>query len=117
MPVVFFRSDFKFRNKSFIINLKECTFFEKKGLIWNTRYYFYNLKNPFPLRIKTEYLEPKVDSEFLNIQLENKVARDLNRLGDRGLLSLLTPRNIIIGLVGLFILWLVGSGNWRNIIN
>lgn len=100
------KPNFKYDNKSFIVDLQKGTYFKLRGLIWDTRYYHYQIDNPHPFSLEKDgKFKPAIDSDMLNIQLESKVARDLNRLGDKKLSDLLTPRNLIIGAVILIFLW------------
>lgn len=102
-------------NKSFLIDLSNGFYFQKKGFIRNVRYYFYDVNHPHPLLRNNKKIESYIDSEMLNIQLENKVARDLNRLGDKKFSDLLTPKNIIFGLIILVAIWLLATGKLSNI--
>lgn len=101
--------------RTYVIDLKNGSYFQLKGLIWDTRYYQYDINSPFPYslkREKTRMINPLgeqatqvIDSENLNIQLESKVARDLNRHNDKGLGDLFTLRNGMILLAGLALLY------------
>ena len=115
IPVIHKRDHFNFGQKSFVIDLKNCSYFDKWGLIWNTRYYFYNLENLFPLKIE-QSINPQIDSDFLNVQLENKVARDLSRTGGNFLQNLLSPRNIIIGVILAFVIYVLATGQWKKLL-
>jgi hypothetical protein len=100
---------FKYKNKSFNVIEDEATITEIKGL-WHDRYYYhYNINNPNPMRLK-KVAEPIINSDIYNVQLETKVARDLNDLAKTGLSALLTPRNIIIAIViiGILVYLLTG---------
>lgn len=102
--------NFKDGKRSYIIDLKQSSYFELRGVIWNTRYYSYQLNNPMPMLLNKKH-EPIINTELLNIQLENKVARDLNRVGDNKLSELFTPRNMIYLGIGLLAIWFFWSGH------
>lgn len=87
---------FTWGKKSFAIDTLNASYFVVNRILWETRYYQYNDKNPHPYRMDKKG-EPALNTELLNVQLENKVARDLNRMSENRFSGLLTPRNIMIG--------------------
>lgn len=124
IPSLFFKKTFNFGKRTYAVDLKPLNengyliTFKKWGLFWNTQYYIYDLNHVFPLRVRNPNYRgviPPVDTEFLNIQMENKVARDLNRMGDSRLMQFLTTKNVVIGLAILFGAYLLFSGAWRNL--
>jgi hypothetical protein len=60
--------------------------------------YYYQIGNPDPLDVKT-VIKPLMNADDYNVQLESKILRELNKVRIGGLAALLTPRNIIIGLI------------------
>jgi len=95
--------------RKFNIILQNTTAFEKFGILWNTKYYFYNINNPNPL-VLNKKLEPILNSKIYNVMLETKVARDLNDLTKSTLSQLMTPKNIIIVLAILGAVYYFSSG-------
>ena len=122
IPTIFFKKNFKYKDRSFIIDLKVknddgylCSF-KRWGLIWNTIYTIYDVNHALPLRIDDKKLKPPLlDTDFLNIMFENKTARDLNNLSESKLKKIFSARNIIIGSIVLFILYLFFTGNYKTL--
>lgn len=57
--------------------------------------YNYTQGNPDPLAVRP-ILEPLMNADDYNVQLESKILRDLNKVRQGGLAALLTGRNLII---------------------
>lgn len=103
-------------NKSFLVDLKNGSKFVKTGWVKDIRYYFYPIKSPHPLSFSNKSSKLILDSDMFNTQLESKVARDLNRLSDNTLTDLLTTKNIIIGSIVLFAVYLLATGKLNSLI-
>lgn len=94
-----------------------CSYWEKRGIFFNKRYYFYNVNNPNPYIFK-KTAEPVINSKIYRVMLDTKVAQDLNKLASGGLAQYLTPKNIIIGLIILgVIIYFASGGTISNIGN
>jgi hypothetical protein len=106
----------KGRNKSYMVDLKRGSYFLNKGWFIDKKYFFYPIDSPQPLSFENKGVKPILDSDMFNIQLESKVARDLNRLGDKKISDLLTTKNIIIGSIILFALYLLATGKLTNLV-
>lgn len=104
---------FKFNNKAFNIYHGDDTFLVTSTLIkrwyWDIELYHYNINNPNPI-ILNKKAEPILDSEMYNIQLETKVARDLNDLSKGGLFDNLNMKTVFILIIIGAIVYLVASG-------
>lgn len=78
-------------------------------LLWKRRTYFYNISNSNPL-VLNKKAEPLLSPEMYFIQIKTEIAKKLNDLAKTGFLEYLTPRNIIIGIVVLVLLYFIASG-------
>lgn len=74
-----FEKTFKYKSKSYNVKTKEASYYDAKGLLWDNRYYIYNISNPDPILLDKK-AEPIIDPEMYNIQLENQTAKKLNDL-------------------------------------
>lgn len=101
---------FRYNKKSFNIDEKEAGETNLDYWLFEKRFYHYNINNPNPFKLDKKG-EPIMDSALYDIQLETKVAMDLNNLNEGNLSKLLTPRNIIIGLIVIGIIYFLLSGN------
>ena len=101
---------FKYGKGSYNVDLRKSSYKEDVPVpfLWRRRTYFYNTKNPNP--IKLDGKESPFSPELYNINLETKVARDLNDLSKKGIFDFLNPKVIIIILVGGAIAWYFISG-------
>lgn len=122
IPTIFFKKMFSYKGGKYKIDLKTKTNdgyliqFKKWGLLWNTYYTIYDVGNVEPIRVyKMAGYLPQINPEFVDIQLENKVARDLNRRSESTLKNLLTGKNIAIVGIALVCAYLLFSGQWRNL--
>jgi hypothetical protein len=78
----------------------KSSFFKITNILSTTKYYFYHLGNPNPLCLSYVPVSIVMSAEDYGTLLETDILRKLNDLSKENLLSkLLTPRNIIIGLV------------------
>lgn len=68
---------FEYKDKSYNINRKEGSYFEKKGLLYDKRYYFYNIDSSDPFKLKKP-AKIQIDPELYNTILKTKVTKDLN---------------------------------------
>lgn len=71
--------------------------------------YFYTIGNPDPLIISHD-MKPLINAYDYNVQLETKILTELNKVRQSGLMALLTPRNIIIGIIILVAVFYFASG-------
>lgn len=90
------RDNFNYNGKSFIIDLKNTSYTYRWGFIWNKREFHYYINSPNGYKFGEDKAHIKFNSEDFNTQLESKIARDLNKVGERKITDLLTTRNIII---------------------
>jgi hypothetical protein len=102
---------FKYGKGSFNVDFQESSYKEDVPVpfLWRRRTYFYNTENSNPIKLDKK-AEPRLSPELYNINLETKVARDLNDLAKKGILSFLNPKIIIILLVGGAIAYYLFSG-------
>lgn len=83
------------------INLQELSYKEDVVIpfLWKRKTYFFPTWNSGGFKFdKNSKGIPPISPEIYNVQLETKVAKDLNDLSNRGLLGLLNPK-VIIGIV------------------
>jgi len=109
---VYFQSEqetFKYKDNAYNIRLKDVTYTEQKGLIFKKRFYYYNINHTEPL-ILTAPIHSIIEPKLYNVMLETSQAQKLNDLSKKGLLSLLTPKVIIIGLVAIGVIIYLASG-------
>lgn len=106
-------STIKYKDKTFIVDL-DATY--KKDYpfiiswIWERRTYFYNIDNPAPLKLDKKGI-PILTPEMLQIQLDTKIARDLNDLAKKNaFLAMFTPKRIILIALGALVVYLLLSG-------
>lgn len=94
----------KFKDRQFNTSIDRASHTVFKRWYWDVHNYFYNIHDPNPLMFKKS-VAPLMDSELYNIQLETKVARDLNDLSKKVFLDLFTPPVIItiIAIIGVII--------------
>jgi hypothetical protein len=95
--------------RQFNIILDNCTTFNRKGLLFDKRYYFYNINNPMPL-ILNKRCEPVFNSKLYNVMMETNVAQQLNDLAKDSFAKYLTPRNIIIAIIIIGVIIYFASG-------
>lgn len=91
-------STFKYGSGSYNVDIQEGSFEEDNPIffpIWKRKSYFYNINNSNPIKLNAK-AEPPISPELYNINLETEVARKLNDLSNSRFSDLLTPRNIII---------------------
>jgi hypothetical protein len=103
-----------FKGRSFNVFSDCSSFTSMKRWYWDLEIYHYPLDNPNPL-VLNKKCEPLMDSEAYNVQLTTKVLKDLNEHGKKGLLSSLTPMQIIIGLVVVVALYFILTGQTGKI--
>jgi hypothetical protein len=110
--VKFKRNDktFTHKKRTYNIMLDKATQFTEENLLFEKRFFQYNINNPNPFLLNKK-AEPIVDAEVYKIQLETKILKDLNDLSKGGLAALLTPRNIIIGLIVIGVLVYLSTGH------
>src|SRR3989304_2422025 len=103
---------FKYGKGSYNIDFENSSYKEDVPIpmLWKRRTYFYNLSNSNPIKLNKKS-EPPISPELYNINLETKVARDLNDLSKKGFFSFLSPKIIIlIVIAGVVIYYLVSTG-------
>lgn len=94
-------------NRSFNVFHDKASTTLIKRWYWNVEQYHYNINNPNPFMLNKK-CEPILDSENYNIQLNTKVARDLNDLSKKGFN--LDLKTILIGLGIIAVAYLLLSG-------
>lgn len=95
---------FKYGDKHrFNVDVENSSVLERRNLFGkvNRVEYTYNIDNPNPLIFNKE-IKSVLNPELYNVNIETKVAQDLNDLSKTGLSQFLTPRNLIIGAVIIF---------------
>ena len=100
---------FKYNDGAYNIAIKESTMFEVKGFFFDKRYFQYNLNDPNPILLDKKR-EPIINARLYNINLETKVARELNDLDKSDFERLFTFKNIIIVLAILGAVYYFASG-------
>lgn len=109
----FFRKSndtFEYSGKAYNIKRDCPTYTEKKGLLINKRYYYYNISNSDPIKINKK-VEPIIDPQMYNIQLKNNIAKKLNEVNTTGLLDKIGIKEILIGLGAIALIILLLTGN------
>ena len=102
---------FNYKDKSFIIKHDNPTYLELSGLFFNTRYYFYNVNNPEPIRLGEKgRLKPIISSTDFNTVLESSVAKRLNDLAKGGLFDGMTVKKALIGLAIIGVAYMAFTG-------
>lgn len=86
---------FKFQEKTFINDTKNPSFKLAKGLLYNTKFYHYNINNPKPLVLNHKVEAGEITSEQLNIIIETDVLKKLNSVNS-GFLANLDFKTIAI---------------------
>lgn len=89
---------------------EKATITKIKGLFFDKEYTHYNYNNPNPMLLDKKQ-EPIYNAELYNIQLDTKVMRDLNNLAKKSLAELLTPINILIGLIVIGVIIYLATGH------
>lgn len=92
------QKEFKFKNGTYLVKLKEGSYFERKGIFINKRYYLYNIKQSHPIKMNNKS-NHYIDPEDFSTLLETNQLKKLNDVNKKGLQDLLTPKNIIIAIV------------------
>lgn len=96
-----------FQGRKFNVNYNATwTYFNR--WYWDLEVYQYNLNNPDPFLLNKK-CQPLMSSEQYNIQLETKVARDLNDLAKGNFLANLNWTYILIGLGVIIALYLLAT--------
>ena len=100
---------FKYNDGAYNISIKDSTMFEVKGLFFNKRYFQYNLNDPNPI-LMDKKREPIMNARLYNINLETKLAKQLNDLDKGDWEKLFTFKNIVIVLAILGAVYYFASG-------
>lgn len=104
-------STFVFQGRGFNFMPLNSSFFKVVNIFSKTKFYFYNINNPMPLLIKKS-IDPVVNSEAYGVFLRTDILKKLNDLSKKNWLSeLLTPRNMIIALILIVVIWFFASGH------
>lgn len=106
-----FKRSFVFKEGRYNTDLKEASYFISTTipLLIKSKIYFYNISNPSPLKLDKK-AEPILNPDTFNTIIETKVIKDINNLPNKSLGDLLTPQNLLIGLVVIGILYYLLSG-------
>lgn len=99
---------FSFSSKAYNIKLKDGSYFDKNGFLWDNRYYIYNKSCPDPI-LMDKKVQPQIDPEDYNTILETNHLKKLNDIGKENFLTnlLKDPKSLIIVaifVVGLYLL-------------
>lgn len=132
------KDNFKYGDGSYNIDIKNGSDVENMiiPLLLKKKRFFYNVNYSNPLNLKQftkeelqtaiaqsnknnkndDFIVPPITPELYNINLETKVARDLNDLAKGNLFNFIKehPAVIFIGIIGLVALWYFGSGHTLN---
>jgi hypothetical protein len=103
---------FDYNDGKYNVDLENATYKDESVYLglWKKRTFFYNVSNSNPIRLDKKS-EPIINPELYKIQLETKLARDLNDLANKGGLSkFLTPFNILLGVAVIVVIYLLASG-------
>lgn len=108
------KEDFEFKSGRYMVDLSasyvEWSAFPIFTFLWRKWRYFYNVESSIPKKI-TPQSEPPISPALFDVMMETKLARDLNNLSKGGLSELLTPRNIIIGIIVLGVVIYLATGH------
>lgn len=96
------KKKFNYKNKTYNIRRKEASYFERKGIIYDRRYYFYNIGNPDPFKL-TKPKKIILDPEQYNTILKTKVMKDLNTVKNP-ILQKLDTKTVIFIIAGIGII-------------
>ncbi len=98
---------FKYKGKAYNIDRKHSSYFKWKGLVWDTRYYFYNIDNCEPLFFNQKR-KVIIEPELYNTFLETEVARKLNNTGKKNFADFLNPKvllgAVVVAIIGYYLL-------------
>lgn len=107
---------FEFNGGSYNVKRKDISYFEKKGVLYNTRFYFYNEKNCDPFVLKSNPAIALSPSMY-NTMLKTKIAKDLNDVNKKGIFDMFKdPKILIGGLVVLIFIYLASTGQLQTLI-
>jgi len=106
-----YNSTFTYSNGSYNVDFKNSSYKEESVIpvLWKRRTYFYNLSNSNPIKLDKK-AEPPISPRLYDIFLKTKVAQDLNDLSKGGLSQYFTPRNVLIGLGVIAVIYYLSSG-------
>jgi hypothetical protein len=100
--------DFKGRTYNFIQD--HPSYIIHNTLLSKNIIYLYNLNNPMPLYLKQTVI-PLISSKDYNTIIRSNVLEKLNAYAlQKGLLALITPKNILVLIVGIALLIYFGNG-------
>ena len=102
LPIKRDAKTFTWNKKTYITDFENNTYFKRNNFFKTFKYFFYNINEPKPINLNG-LGNPKFDTELFNTLLETKVVNDLNSANRKGLSELLTPKNVIIGIILLVI--------------
>jgi hypothetical protein len=71
-----FQPIFNFRKKAYNV-IKEASYIDLGGILWDKRFYFYKIDNTNPIKFDKK-VEPILEPELYNILLETETAKKLN---------------------------------------
>lgn len=96
-------NSFNHKKRTFYVQFKDVILHYKTGIFSNKYYLTYYYDNPIPLKLDEGVLTPlkysNLKSDELFVMMETKVIQNTNDLSKKDLSDLLTPKNIIIGLL------------------
>lgn len=105
------KSTFEFNGGTYNIKWDCKTFFFRANFFNKYKYFFYTLGNPDPIEYDKENnnFKTNFNADQYSVMLKTKIAKDLNNIG-KGISNLLTPKNLIIGLGILVVVYYFMSG-------
>jgi hypothetical protein len=105
------KKSFSYNSGTYHIKPLESTRFKTSFFPYFFDYYFYDYRydNPDPIK-KNLSFKPVINASDYHTLLESKRLVELNKVRQSGLSDLLTPRNIIIGLVLIAVVYYFYSG-------
>lgn len=102
---------FSFNDASYNFLPSESSYFKRKGLWKTTKYYFYNVNDPMPLKIQKN-IEPLIRSDVYKTILDSDLVKKLNPR-KTNLLDLIGGWKglIILGIAVLLIYYFLNGGS------
>jgi hypothetical protein len=110
-----FSDSFGISKKSFTYKGGEynCNAYSSRAIVdhffVNEYTYFYNVNNPDPFRLSS-FARPIMSPSIYKKRLNNQFIEQLHKAGNQSLSSFLTPKNIIVGIIVLGVIYYIISG-------
>lgn len=111
-----YAKNFQWKDKAYLIDIKNASYDDKKGLLWDTRYFYYNISNIMPL-ILNKNIDSKITPELINIMLKTEIAKKLNDTNKTGVFAFLSkPKNLLIIGIIIVVIYLLSTGKLQSLI-